>query len=196
MNVLTQWHNAYTHVKHYGLAIALCRADWVDYTAHDLYDLAKRLVNLDTETLTALKKLMERPHPSAVAHGVVALIRGNEYQANKLFIRHYDERINYAEWSSMNNAAPYWIQTVAVGHFKLPDWNLPIAQESEIFGVLKTIDDAHIEVGDWLVECLVKHRGKTDRIIELLRQRYVATLDDMEALLSDEVPASLSQGAL
>jgi hypothetical protein len=51
-------------------------------------------------------------------------------------------------------------------------------------------------VGGWLVPFLLNNPDKSERAMEMLRQRDVPTLQDMEALLDDDTPMVMQDGAL
>jgi hypothetical protein len=192
------WEERKQERQRHAISKAICHASVHMPPASIIKTTRDNLRGLDDVTLAAIPVFLDKPGDErrAVAYALNYLVNGNLNKALVLYMRHYDRHVAPNTWEKGDAAAAIWMQVMLVEHYELPQCELPAALESDIVGAIKALDDAGVRAGDWLVECLVKHPDKTERIVELASKRYVATLHDMEALLSDDLPLALNEGAL
>lgn len=83
-----------------------------------------------------------------------------------------------------------------VKDYRLHEWRLPLQRERQIIEVITSTVEKGNMVGEWIVPFMVNNPDKGERVIEMLNKRKVTTLQDMEALLEDDVPIVMQDGAL
>lgn len=156
--------------------------------------LSRQLAGIDRKILDRIPAFLnDAAQPAKAADSTLKLAEIGSAGGLALLLDHYGylhERgdVTYHCWQ--------WIESTLVQRYSLPDWDLPVERERGIIEFLLGLRAAGITGQKWLIPILVNHPDKDERIIQILHGRGVQTIHDMEALLEDEVPMAIHEGAL
>jgi hypothetical protein len=160
-------------------------------------EFARKLGGIDFVVAERLPDFIESASDNhAAARNVIRLVHSQEHAAGSLRIlmAHFEYLLEVQLRPSGFFAD--WIKRILVNEHRLHEWRLPLEREREIIALIVALHQAGTRVGGWLVPFLLNNPDKSERAMEMLRQRDVPTLQDMEALLDDDTPMVMQDGAL
>lgn len=160
-------------------------------------EFARKLSVLDRATAESIPAFIETASDSdGAGRNVVRIIATQDHAAESLRIlmTHFEALLETKFRKSGYFAE--WIMQELVQRHRLGEWRLPAEREWQIIDLIITLSRDGKLVGNWVTPFLVTNPDKRDRAMEMLREREVPTLQDMEALLDDDTPMVMQSGAL
>lgn len=160
-------------------------------------EFARSLRAVDKATVEQLPGFLDNASNKPVATRAVLKIvyRGDDVADSlRILMTHFDYLIDID--ANRFGEFGYWITTELVHKHRLHEWRLPEERAQDILDIIVSMQHDRKQVGAWITAFLVANPDKYEQVEEMLRNRDVTTLQDMEALLEDGTPMSLQYGAL